>query len=296
MWEKRFGLNRRPFPAVPDVSLYYPASPHEQALAPLIRAVHEDEGLTLLTAEPGLGKTLLGQVLLERLGDKVVSAFIPNTHFADRTALLQAILYDFGQPYDDGREQILRLRLTDFALKQCSEGKRTVVVIDEAHHLSADLLEELRLLGNLEGGRKAFQVVCLALPSIHETLRRPELAAWSQRVVVRATLAPLSVEESLDYLLHHLRVSGGRPEKIIDESGLKMLAQGALGIPRLLNQAAHQSLTMADAVETAVDAEVAMEALASIGLEVPECDEEELESAGEEGASFEVGGSAARAA
>ena len=295
MWEKRFGLHRRPFPAVPDVSLYYPASPHEQALAPLIRAVHEDEGLMLLTGDPGMGKTLLGQVLLERLGDKVVSAFLPNTHFANRTALLQALLYDFGQPYDDDREQILRLRVTEFALKNCSEGKRTIVVLDEAHHLSADLLEELRLLGNLEGGRKAFQVVCIGLPSIHEVLRRPDMAAWSQRLTVRASLAPLSIEESLDYLLHHLRVSGGRPENIIDESGLKVLAQGALGIPRLLNQAAHQSLIMADAVETAVDAEVAMEALACIGLEVPEGDDE-FETVGEEAASFEVGSSAARAA
>jgi len=290
MWEKRFGLHRRPFPAVPDVALYYPASPHEQALAPLIRAVHEDEGLVLVTGDPGVGKTLLGQVLVERLGGNIISAFLGNSHFANRAALLQAVLYDFGLPYDDDREQILRLRLTDFALKNCSEGKRTVVIVDEAHHLSADLLEELRLLGNLEGARKAFQVVCLALPAIHDVLRRPDMAAWNQRLAVRTSLAPLSVEESLDYLLHHLRVSGGRPDKIIEESGLTVLARGALGIPRLLNQAAHQCLVMADAVETAVDAEVAMEALSSIGLEVPDCDEDDAtELMSDEAATFEVG-------
>ena len=267
MYQQRFGLTRRPFPATPDSALYYPATPHEAALAPLVAAVEDQEGLLLLTGDPGTGKTLLGQILLERIGGSVISAFVTNSHFPDRAALLQAILFDIGLPYDSA-EQALRLRLTEQVLKNCADGKRTVVVIDEAHHLSADLLEELRLLGNLEAGPdKAFQAVLLAQMPIVETMKQPMLASWKQRLAVHAHLEPLSVEEACDYVLHHLRLAGGKVEKIFDEAGLEVLARGTRGLPRLLSQAAQQALQLADAAEMEiVDAEAAMEALAVMGL------------------------------
>ena len=276
VYQKRFGLKRRPFPATPDSSLYYPATPHEAALAPLLRALEENEGLLLLTGEPGTGKTILGQVLLERLKGNVVTAFLTNSHFPDRASLLQAILFDIGLPYD-GTEQVLRLRLTEQVVKDCAAGKRTIVVIDEAQHLSADLLEELRLLGNLEAGAdKAFQAVCLAQSAIVETLKTPLLSAWKQRLAVHAHLEPLGLEEACDYLLHHLRLAEGKPDRIIDETGLEVIARGTHGIPRLLNHAAHQALVLADAAEMEiVDAEAALEALAVLGLQVEETDGEQ---------------------
>ena len=144
-------------------------------------------------------------------------------------------------------------------------------MVDEAQHLSADLLEELRLLGNLEaGGKKAVQVVLLAQPGILQKLAKPELASFRQRLVVRSQVEALGVEEALDYLLHHLRQAGGRPERIIDDAGLEVLARGAKGIPRLLNQAGHQALLLADAAGLAmVDAEAALEALSVLGLAPP---------------------------
>ncbi len=269
---QRFGLERRPFPATPDSALFYPATAHEAALAPLVRAIENNEGLMLLTGEPGMGKTLVGQVLLERLGADIASAFITNTHCPDRVAFLQALLFDMGLPYEDGTEQVLRLRLTDHLLKTCAAGKQTVVVIDEAHHLSADLLEEVRLLGNLEAGAdKAFQAVCLAQPAIVETLKEPALGAWKQRLAVHAELGPLSIDEAYDYITHHLRLAGGKPDKIIDESGLELLAHSTHGIPRLLNHAAHQALLLAETGEVEmIDAEVALEALAVLGLQPQE--------------------------
>ena len=268
MYEARFGLKRRPFPPTPDSSLYYPSTPHEQALAPLLRAINEDEGSLLLVGEPGTGKTLLGQIFLERLGDGIVSAFLPHSQFTDRRGLLQTILFDLGLPYEDGTEQLLRLRLTEYALKAASDGKRFVVVLDEAHHLTPEMLEELRLLGNLEAGRKAFQVLCLAQTPIFETLKQPALAAWSQRLAVRGILPALTTEDAHDYLRHHLRLAGGRPEAIFDEAALETLARGARGIPRLLNQSAHQALQLADAGDLQqVDIECAAEALGRLGLE-----------------------------
>src|SRR4051812_5419240 len=100
MIENCFGLKSRPFPPLPDTCLYYPSSTHESCLATLERGLADDEGILLLTGVPGSGKTLLGYVLLERLQDKVVSAFLTNSHFTDRAALLQAILYDLGLPYE----------------------------------------------------------------------------------------------------------------------------------------------------------------------------------------------------
>lgn len=285
MYETRFGLRRRPFPATPDDTLYYPSTGHEACLATLARALHDDEGMVLVSGVPGTGKTLLGYCLTERLGPGVVGAFLPNSHLADRTALLQALLYDFNLSYEEGSEQVLRLRLTDHLLTNSGADKRAVVIVDEAQHLSADLLEELRLLGNLEaGGKKAVQVVLLAQPALLGKLARPELASLNQRLAVRSRLEPLGVEEALDYLLHQLRHAGGRPEKIIDDAGLEVLARGAGGIPRLLNQAGHQALLLADAADLSiVDAEAALEALALLGLATEEtaADEVDTDNGGE---------------
>lgn len=267
MYEKRYSLKRRPFPTTPDGSLYYPATQHEACLSALQNALAGNEGFALVTGVPGTGKTLLGTLLLERLGCPV-SGFLTNSHFPDRRGLLQAILYELDQKYD-GAEQELRLRLTDFLLRTCQDGHKTVLVIDEAQNLSTDHLEEMRLLGNLEAGqKKAVQIVLLGQPRLLEVLNRPEAAALKQRLAARSTLPALGVEESLDYLLHHLRLAGARPERVADDAALEVLARGTGGIPRLLNQAAHQALLLADAGELPwVDAEAALEALTMLGLD-----------------------------
>jgi type II secretory pathway predicted ATPase ExeA len=276
MYEKRFGLNRRPFPPTPDTRSYYPSTLHESALTALGRGLAAEESFILLTGEAGVGKTLLGYALLERLGDDVASAFLSNSHFTDRSALLQAILYDLGLPYDGDKEQSLRLRLTEHLLKNCAAERRTIVVIDEAHHLSADLLEELRLLANLEaGGCKALQIVLLAQPGITRTLRQSGLESLQQRIAIRSTLGPLDVEEAYDYLLHHLRLAGVKPESVFDDTALEAIARGTHGIPRCLNQAAHQALLLADEGElTKVDAEAALEALSILGMAPSETEAE----------------------
>jgi type II secretory pathway predicted ATPase ExeA len=268
MYETHFGLRQRPFPAITDSGYYYPATCHEQALAQLQRAIQDEEGFALLSGDPGTGKTLLCHCLLDRLGDAFTSAFLTHSHFPDRASLLQLLLYDLAMPYQGLSEQELRLALTDFLLKNYESGRRTLLVLDEAQHLGPDLLEELRLLGNLEGrGGRAFQVVLAAQPAFLETLRQPQLAALNQRLAVRPCLDPLGLHEAADYLVHHLRAAGARPECIVSDEALEILARGARGIPRLLNRAMHQALTLAFKAEAAlVDAEAALEALAALGL------------------------------
>jgi type II secretory pathway predicted ATPase ExeA len=270
MYEAHFALRRRPFRATPDLDSYYPATGHECVLARLLQAIAEDEGLVLLVGDVGTGKTLLCHCLLERLGAEANTAFVTNSHLADRAGLYQAILYDLSLPYQGLSEQELRLALTDFLIKNYSGGRRTLVIVDEAQHLAPDLLEELRLLGNLEArGGKAVQVVLVGQPSLLETLRKPALTALNQRLAVRLRLEPLGLEEAADYLLHQLRAAGGRPEAILSDEAIQLLAAGARGVPRLLNQAAHQALLLAQSAGVpAVDAEAALEALALLGLDM----------------------------
>jgi type II secretory pathway predicted ATPase ExeA len=295
MYESHFGLRQRPFGSIPDSEAYYAATGHERALAQLLQAIQDAEGLALLTGEPGSGKTLLGHCLLDRLGEQVTSAFLTNSHFGTRTGLLQALLYDLALPYEGKSEQELRLVLTDTLLKTYEAGRRTVLVVDEAHHLTPDLLEELRLLSNMEGRRgKAIQIILLALPAIEQTLCLPELAGWRQRLGVQARLEPLGLHEAADYLVHGLRTAGGVSERIVADEALEILARGSRGVPRLLNRTMHQALQLAyTAGQDQVDAEVALEALAGVGLSnasescsasasVATLDTEELESPREE--------------
>lgn len=268
MYETHFGLRERPFPATIDSDYYYPATGHERALSQLQQAIRDDESIALLTGEPGTGKTILCHCLLDRLGDTVASAFLTHSSFSTPAGLLQAVLYDFSLPYEGRSEQELRLSFTDFVLRTYEAGRRILLVLDEAQHLQPALLEELRLLGNLEGpGGRAFQVVLAAQPAIQKALRLPDLAALNQRLAVCARLEPLRVDEAADYLLHHLRAAGGRPEEIVSEEALELLARGTRGIPRLLNRAMHQALTVAFTAGAAmVDAEAALEGLGILGL------------------------------
>jgi type II secretory pathway predicted ATPase ExeA len=273
MYESHFGLRRRPFRAIPDSGFYYPASGHERAFAQLRQALADDEGLALLIGEPGTGKTLLAHCLLDQLDEKTATAFLTNSHFQDRAGLLQAILYDLSVPYEGLGEQQLRLALTDFLLKNYQSGRRALLLVDEAQNLTPDLLEELRLQANLEGDQgKAVQIVLLAQPEIEALLNLPGLAVVRQRLAVEARLEPLGLHEAADYLIHQLRAAGGKPEDLMSDEAIAILARGTRGIPRLLNRAAHQAFTLAFTAEAKqVDAEAALEALSVLGLS--ECEE-----------------------
>ncbi len=277
MYEAHFGLRQRPFRSTPDPGGYYPAATHEAALHTLLGALTDDEGFALLTGEPGSGKTLLAAILIDRLAEQAQCVFLTNGHMTRPADLFQAVLYDLGLPYEGKREQELRLTLTDRLLTRYAEGQRTVLVFDEAHHLPPDVLEELRLLGNLETRRgRAVQVVLVGQPALLEALQKPDLRALAQRVTARASLDRLPREEAVDYLLHHLRLAGARPEALMGDEALDLIARGTGGLPRLLNQAAHLALALTCQAEAGrVDAEGALEALSRLGLAVEEADETE---------------------
>jgi general secretion pathway protein A len=268
MYPTHFQLRQRPFPSTPDPARYYPSTCHERAIARLLHGLADGEGVLVLSGAPGTGKTLLCHCLLERLGARANIAFLTNSHVGSRAGLLQAILYDLSLPYEGRGEQELRLALTDHLLRGYESGRSSILILDEAQHLTPELLEEVRLLGNLEArSGKALQVILVGQPALLETLRRPELTALRQRVAIRVEVEPLPLQEAADYLLHHVRVAGGRPERLFGDEALELLARQSGGVPRLLNQAAHQALNLAAESDAAqVDAEAALEALALLGL------------------------------
>lgn len=269
MYLSHFGLRARPFRTSPDVDAYYPATTHEAALAELSRALADEEGLMSLHGVPGMGKTLLAHCLLERTPAGIRTAFLTHGSFRERADLLQAILFDLGLPYQEMSEQELRLSLLESCLDHfCGRG-RTLVIVDEAHLLPAPVLEELRLLTNLEGKEgKAVQALVVGLPSIADTIAGPGLEVFRQRLSVICKLDPLSIEESADYLLHQIRRCGGRPNELLGEDVIDILCHASLGIPRFLNQAAHMAFTLAYEVESRlVDAESAVEAVTRLGLD-----------------------------
>lgn len=279
MYQSHFGLRQRPFRSSPDPAAYYPANAHEEVLQQLWQAISDDEQLAVLVGAPGTGKTLLATLMLDRLSDRFSCVFLTNGHMERRVDLFQAVLYDLGLPYEGKSEQELRLSLSDRLLTDFAEGKRTILLIDEAQHLSTDLLEELRLLGNLESPKgRAIQIVLVGQSTILETLRRPEMRMLAQRIVVRVELGQLTLAESADYVLHHLRLAGARPEALIDEEALAVLARGSNGVPRLLNQAAHLALALTcEAGAGRLEAEGVLEAFGRLGVDLPEIDDEAAE-------------------
>lgn len=276
----RFGLTSRPFRATPDTHAYQPHQSADAALDGLRDAYDGREGLALLDGEPGLGKTLVALKFLEGLDASVPRLFVPAARFSSARDLYQTLLFDHDLPYQGFSEHEVRLLVTERLLKRLAGPSPVVIVLDEAQHLSAELLEELRLLGNLESrSAKAAFVVLVAQPTLRPRLARPECQAFAQRLGSRFALAPLTAEEADGYLAGQLRHAGARdPDALFLPEARGLCAQAAGGVPRVLNQLAQTALRLAaEAGERQIDPEAVLEAADRLGLSVAESDEGEDE-------------------
>ncbi len=235
MYRKYFGMKRSPFSIAPDPRYLYMSEQHREALAHLIYGIRNDGGFVLLTGEVGTGKTTICRRLLETLAKNIVPAFIihPTYSVVD---LLAAVCDEFGITYPEKTSiKALVDRINAFLRDLNVRHKKAILIIDEAQDLSQEVLEEMRLLTNLETNEHKFlQIILVGQPELREKLARPELRQLSQRIVARCHLGPLSKTDVAHYVGHRLRVARGRDD-IFSQEALESLYVYSGGIPRLIN-------------------------------------------------------------
>ncbi len=236
MYNEYFGLEEPPFSIAPDPRYLYMSEQHREALAHLVYGFDGNGGFVLITGEVGTGKTTVCRCLLEQIPEDFATAFILNPGLTVEE-LLATICDEFGIWYPEGNRSVKVFvdSINSWLLDTYAKGQKAVLIIDEAQNLSSDVLEQLRLLTNLETNqRKLLQVMLLGQPELREKLSRPELRQLSQRIIARYHLGPLSMKEVSAYVAHRLAVAGSQYQ-LFPESTISKLYHLSGGVPRLIN-------------------------------------------------------------
>ncbi len=236
MYKTHFGLSENPFSIAPDPRYLFMSERHREALAHLLYGIESNGGFVLLTGEVGTGKTTVCRCLLEQVPENVDIALILNPKLSVEE-LLATICDELHIRYPKGRTSIKGFidRLNTRLLEAHARGRNTVLIVDEAQNLSTDVLEQLRLLTNLETNRhKLLQIILLGQPELREALARPELRQLAQRITARFHLEPLSRSEVAAYVKHRLSVAGLH-ERLFPDSAINRLYHISKGIPRRIN-------------------------------------------------------------
>ena len=244
MYAQFYGLRESPFALTPDPRYLFMSEPHKEALASAIYGVQERKGFVLILGEVGTGKTTLIRHLLGRFGPNIRSVFVfnPAVSFIE---LLQLMLRDLELPCPSMRRVEMIDTLNDYLLKEAAAGRYVVVIIDEAQHLSPTVLEEVRMLSNLETARgKLIQILLVGQPELGEKLGRPELRQLRQRISLVAELKPLSYEDTVRYIAHRLEVAGLEGGRLFSRRALKVIYRASGGIPRLVNVICDKALVL----------------------------------------------------
>lgn len=233
MYESFYGLAEKPFQIVPDPSYLYRSEKHENALSYLEYGLNEQVGLVLMTGEVGSGKTTIIQYLLERLNPNVESAVIFNSNLTSEQFLNMVLSeFDFEPPAD---KTAALLTLNDYLIRLYAEGRRALLVIDEAQNLSAAALEELRMLSNLHDRQHLLlQVVLVGQQELKIKLAQPAMRQLAQRIAVRYHLTGLNREDTGRYIAHRLQKAGGKAG-LFTEAAVDLIFEISKGIPRAIN-------------------------------------------------------------
>ncbi len=236
MYKEFYGLRANPFNVNPDPRYLFLTRHTEEALACLTYGIQSRKGFVLLTGEVGTGKTTLINKLLEWLRlQQVATAFVFNSRL-NVPQFLDYMMADFGIPCDSEAKSQILLRLYNWLLDRYRAGETAVLIVDEAQSLGEEVLEEIRMLTNLETfTEKLLQIVLVGQPELEQKLKQPQLRQLRQRLTLRAKTYPFTFDETKAYVQQRLRVAGWDGQQIFDPEAVTAIHRYALGIPRVIN-------------------------------------------------------------
>ena len=236
MYKDFYGLRANPFNVNPDPRYLFLTRHTEEALACLTYGIQSRKGFVLLTGEVGTGKTTLINKLLEWLRlQQVATAFIFNSRL-NVPQFLDYMMADFGIACDSRSKSQVLLRLYNWLLDRYRAGETAVLIVDEAQNLSEEVLEEIRMLTNLETfTEKLMQIVLVGQPELEQKLKQPQLRQLRQRLTLRAKTHPLTLDETKAYVQQRLRIAGSNGHQIFDPEAVVSIHRYANGIPRVIN-------------------------------------------------------------
>jgi general secretion pathway protein A len=246
MYCEFFGFNEKPFTITPNPHFIYLSEHHREAFAHLLYGIDSHAGFIAMTGEVGTGKTTVLRTLLTQLDpEKYRSALIFNPCLSGEQ-LLGTICREFGVTPDDRDSFGYLDALNLYLLDQNAAGKTVVLVVDEAQNLTPDVLEQLRMISNLETEcDKLIQIILAGQPELNDVLNRHDLRQLSQRIAVRCRLTPMNMRDTAEYIRHRLKVSGCRIPALFSSGAVKHIYRFSRGVPRLVNIVCEQALVMA---------------------------------------------------
>ena len=246
MYLEHFGLSEPPFRITPHTDFFFEGANRGATLDALMYAIMHDEGIVKVSGEVGSGKTMLCRVLMERLPETVTIIYLANPSLS-RDDILYAIADELRLDVpDNARSSVVMRSLYDHLITSYGEGRQVVVLIDEAHAMPVETLEEIRLLSNLETNRnKLLQLVLFGQPELNDILARPDMRQLKERITHNFGLEPLVRQDISDYIDFRMRAAGYRGPSVFSPAALKMIEQSSLGLTRRINILADKSLLAA---------------------------------------------------
>ena len=278
-YEEFYGFAQSPFTLAPDPRFLYPSPSHEEAIRLLLQTIRRREGVAVLSGDIGTGKTTVCRTVLKQLDMKLFTSLVLNP-FLSGEELLREILLDFGvvsreavrsERVTSATRHDLMTTLHEFLMSLGPIGASGVLIIDEAQHLSAAVLEEIRVLSNLETNRtKLLQVVLVGQLNLLDVLKQPEQRQLDQRISLRAVLSPLGRLDLEAYVMHRLSVAGEVMQVTFDDSALDLIETVSGGVPRLINLICDRALMMgAQSDARVITTHMVTASAASLGLQIP---------------------------
>src|SRR6056297_4287788 len=245
LYSESFGFTERPFTLSPDPDFLFWSPAHKRAFSVLEYGLVTQSPLTVVTGEVGTGKTTLIQALLRQTDQDMTVGLVSNAQ-GDRGDLLRWLLNAFDVPVEQGSDYVsLFQQFQNFVLAEYAAGRHVVLIINEAQNLGADMLEELRMLTNINSGKdELLQIILVGQPELRDLIRQPELRQFAQRVTAAYHLDPMDLETTLNYVEHRLRHAGGTGKEFSPEA-IHHIHEESEGIPRMINKLCDLALVYA---------------------------------------------------